>query len=701
MTLPLLDLVAALARRRGARLAPDWQAAVAVDLALDDGEAPWRLSELAGWEAPVVLAARPKPQDFPLLVYVEALGWALAEQWQGPDHIRAITASGLAEVEWGPGLRLVQLSFPEAAGTGEYPSAFAVFRAAILGRRRMIVDATAATVVINVLALITSIYSMQVYDRVIPRASYDTLWVLTAGMGLALLIDFLIRNTRAFLIDEEASEIDAEVSEYFFARMQAVRLDARPPGVGTMAGQLRGLEQVRAVMASASLFILADLPFALLFILVMYVIGGNVALVPLLTFPLAIGAALLFSRMIREDTHKSQVSGNRKNGLLVEALGAAETIKANLGGWHMLAGWNRLVETVHRHDNRVRRWSTLSGSTFNVLQQVAYVGIIVVGVFEIADRQLTMGGLIACTIISGRINGPLVAALPNLIVQWSYARSSLQALDNILRLPSDHPHDRQMLRLAEVRTGLRLANVQFAYPGARSGLEIPGLFINRGEKVGVIGSVGSGKSTLLKVMAGLYAPALGQVTLDGVEVAQIAEDDLRRRLVCLPQSFELLSGSLRDNLALGIANPNDERLLAAAQRIGLAELVRQHPMGLDLPIAEGGLGLSGGQRALVGLTRLLLTDPAMLLLDEPTANLDPETELRAMQQLFGHFADRTVVMVTHKPQLLTFVERVLVVVDGRIALDGKTADVLNQLRPKPAPASGREVPDHRPTQEKD
>jgi ATP-binding cassette subfamily C protein LapB len=702
VTLPILDLVAALARRRGVRLAPDWQTAVAIDLSLDDVEAPQRISELAGWEAPVQLTARPRPQDFPMLVHVDQVGWALAEQWQGPDHIRAISTSGLMEVEWVPGLLLVQMAFPAAAGVGDYPSAFAVFRAAIGGRRRMIAEATAATVVINVLALITSIYSMQVYDRVIPRSSYATLWVLTGGMAFAMLVDFLIRNTRAFLIDHEAADIDAEVSEYFFARMQAVRLDARPPGVGTMAGQLRGLEQIRSVMASASLFILADLPFALLFILVMFAIGGNVAIVPLLTFPLAIGSSLLFSRMIREDAHKSQVSGNRKNGLLVEALGAAETVKANLGGWHMLAGWNRLVEGVHDHDNRVRRWSTLAGNTFNVLQQVAYVGIIVVGAYEIGDRRMTMGGLIACTIISGRINGPLVAALPNLVVQWSYARSSLAALDNILRLPSDHPHDRQMLRLGTVRSGLRMTNVQFVYPGGRSGLEVPGLFIGRGEKVGVIGSIGSGKSTLLRLMAGLYAPAVGHVALDGVDVAQVVEDDLRRQLIYLPQSFDLLSGTLRDNLALGIANPSDERLLAAAQRTGLADLVLQHPLGLDLPIAEGGFGLSGGQRALAGLTRLFLTDPSILLLDEPTANLDPESEARAVQQVFSHFADKAVVLVTHKPQLLAHVDRLLVVIGGRVVLDGKTADVLSRLRPKgQGPVAGREVPDHSQLQGQD
>lgn len=694
MTLPILDLVAALARRHGVHLAPDWQKAVEIDLALNDDEALDRLSDLLGWERPVYFDRRPGPQDFPMLVYTSDLGWALAEQWHGPDHIRVLSTSGIIELEWSGDLRLARISFPEGAGSQEFPSAFAVFWAAIIGRRRMIVEATTATVVINVMALITSIYSMQVYDRVIPRSGFSTLWVLTAGMAFAVFLDFLIRNTRSYMIDREAAEIDGEVSEYFFARMQAVRLDARPPGVGTMAAQLRGLEQVRSVMASASLFIMADLPFALFFIGAIYLIGGSLAIVPLVTFPIAIAASLMFSRMIREDTHKAQVSGNRKNGMLVEALGSAETIKANLGGWHMLARWNRLVELVHHHDNKVKHWSTLASGTFNVLQQVAYVGIIIVGVFEISDHQLTMGGLIACTIIGGRINGPLVAALPNLIVQWGYAKSSLKALDTILRLPSDHPHDRQMLRIGKMQNGLRLSNVQFAYPGARSGLEVPGLFVGRGEKVGVIGNIGSGKSTLLRILAGIYAPTVGHVAVDGIDMAQVAEDDLRRQMIYLPQDFHLLSGSLRDNLSLGIVNPNDERLLTAAQQTGLADLIQRHPMGLDLPISEGGFGLSGGQKTLVGITRMLLADPSMIVLDEPTANLDPETEVRVLQRIFAQFADRTVVMVTHKPQLLSHVERVIVVIDGRIVLDGKTADVLNQLRRKQqAPPTERVVAD--------
>lgn len=698
MSIHLRGLVEAYARRRQVRLAPDWHAALAIELGIDDSAALDRLSECLGWDAPRAVRRRPRANAFPLLAFVPDAGWGIAEQWQDRSTIRVVTELGLREVEWSPDFVLCDLAFPGLPGSADHVSASRVVWSALLRRKRMIWEATLATVVVNVLALFTSIYSMQVYDRVIPRAGFATLWVLTAGMLIAQAIDFVVRNTRAHMLEDETAEVDAEVSEYFFARMQAVRLDARPPGVGTMAAQLRGLEQVRGFMSSASLFALADLPFAVLFIAVMFMIGGSVAWVPLATFPLAVVMALIFSRLIREDTDRAQLSGNRKNGLLVEALSAAETVKAALGRWHMLAAWNRLVEQVHDYDREVKRWTTLASSTFGVLQQVAYVGIVVVGVYLISDQKLTMGGLIACTIISGRVNGPLVAALPQLVVQWGYTRSSLKALDSLLALPSDDPTDRQPLRLPEIRTGIRLERVQFAYQGARAGIEVPGLFIGAGERVGIIGAVGSGKTTLLKLVSGLFAPQSGSVQIDGLDMAQVGEDDLRRRLAYVPQDYHLLSGTLRDNLSLGMVNPGDDQLLEAASVSGLDALIRQHPMGLDLPITEGGFDLSGGQRTLVGLTRAMVAQPQFLVLDEPTSHLDQETENRVLQRLFAPSgAKRTVVMVTHKPQLLSYVDRLMVVVGGRIVLDGKTEDILNQMRraqpPQGAPAGSRVTDD--------
>lgn len=687
MTAPMIDLIAAFARRKNVALAPDWAANVTANLCAEDEQtlsaicdgAAWKLSRRKG---------KPRAHQFPLLVWHDELGWGIAESWINRSHLRLVTANGTIEVEWTRALTLWDVDFPSVAREGGAQRAIEIFWSAIMKRKAMIVDATIATVVLNLIALGTSIYSMQVYDRVIPRAGFDTLIVLTGGMIFALLIDMLIRNTRAMMIDREAGIIDSEVSEYFYARMQAVRLDARPRSIGTMAAQLRGTDQVRSLLSSASLFVLADLPFALLFMGVMAWIGGIVAIVPLVAFPLALILAGMMARFIKADTAAAQVTGNRKNGQLVEALDAAETIKANLGGWHMLASWNRLVDEVHAIDLKVKRWSTMSGSGFSLIQQLAYVGVVCVGAFEVAQGNMTMGGVIACSILSGRVNGPLVAALPNLIVQWGYARSSLAALDGILTMPSDQPDDRQRVRRTDLAGHLHIENVKFAYPGSRLGMNLPSLNIAPGERIGIIGSVGSGKSTLLKLLAGLYAAQEGHVLLDGIDIRQIAEEDLRRQICYFPQDYRLITGSLRDNLTLGLPRPEDEVLLEAAAKTGLAELIKNHPMGLDLPIYEGGNGLSGGQRVQVGLTRLLIARPKLLLLDEPTANLDQESEARVFQAIIQAIEpDCSLIFVTHKMQLVGLVRRLMVIAEGQVAMDGPTQVVLDKLRPSPAQGS--------------
>ena len=680
MTAPLLDLISAYARRIKAPLGPDWAADAPHDLSLEDEGAVPDLCGALGWTFEP-RRKKPRAHQFPALAFHPELGWAIAESWASDTHLRLLTANGPADLEWSEGLVLGDAQIPGITQSSGATRAIDVFWQAIMRRKSMIIDATVATIVINLIALVTSIYSMQVYDRVIPRAGFSTLTVLTGGMVFALLVDMLIRNTRAIMIDREAGAIDSEVSEYFYARMQAVRLDARPRSIGTMAAQLRGTDQVRSLLSSASFFVLADLPFALLFMAVMASLGGIVALVPVLAFPLALGLAGLMARFIKSDTAAAQVSGNRKNGQLVEALDSAETIKANLGGWHMLANWNRLVDEVHEHDLKVKRWSVMSGSGFSLIQQLAYVGVVCVGAFQVAEGQMTMGAVVACSILSGRVNGPLVASLPNLIIQWGYARSSLQALDGILNMPSDQPSDRQMVRISEMQGNLTASQVKFAHQGSRRGLDLPALKITPGERIGIIGPVGSGKSTLLKLLSGLYAAQEGHVLIDGVDVRQIAEEDLRRQVCYFPQDYRLITGKLRDNLTFGLPTPGDEVLLEAAGKTGLLDLIKNHPSGLDLPISEGGSGLSGGQRVQVGLTRLLLAKPKMLLLDEPTANLDQESEARVLQALIQSLEpDCTLIFVTHKMQLVSLVQRLMVIVNGQVAVDGPTNAVLDKLR---------------------
>lgn len=680
MTSQLVALVTGYAHIKNVFLDPNWAADIQDDLHIEELKALEQLCRSVGWPIRYI-SDKPQLHAFPALAFHPLHGWGVAQSWVSSDHISLLTANGLSDVDWADGVTTAELGFPGLGVASGSQRAIGIFWSAILKRKAMIVDATIATVVINLIALATSIYSMQIYDRVIPRAGYATLIVLTAGMVFALLIDMLIRNTRAIMIDREAGAIDSEVSGYFYSRMQAVRLDARPRSIGTMAAQLRGTDQVRSLLSSASLFVLADLPFAFLFMGVMAWLGGIVALVPLIAFPLALVLAAVMARFIRTDTAAAQVNGNRKNGQLVEALDTAETIKANLGGWHMLANWSRLVDEVHGHDLKVKRWSVLSGSGFSFIQQLAYVGVVCVGAIQVAQGHMTMGAVIACSILSGRVNGPLVASLPNLIIQWGYARSSLSALDGILAMPSDNPEDRQMLRQRSVVGNLTAENVKFVHQGTRQGIDVASLNIAAGDRIGIIGPVGSGKSTLLKLLAGLYAPQEGHILLDGVDVRQIAEEDLRRQVCYFPQDYRLITGTLRDNLALGISTPTDEVLLDAAMKTGLAAVIKRHPLGLDLPISEGGQGLSGGQRLQVGITRLLLLKPRLLLLDEPTASLDQDSETRALQAIAQTVSsDCTLILVTHKMQLVGLVSRLLVVSDGHVVLDGPTKAVLDKLR---------------------
>jgi ATP-binding cassette, subfamily C, bacterial LapB len=685
MTAPLPALIERLARERGADLPPDWFGAP-LDADLLQGEGALEtLATHAGWSQPTPVRGKPRPNRFPLLAWHPDQGWLVAEQFEG--HARLRVWDGMPRsVDLTSDIQLYDIELPDTPVSRTHRSAFDVFWKAILARKDVLIAATVATVVANVLTLATSLYSMQIYDRVIPRSGYSTLWVLTVGVLIALLLDFALRTTRALMIERESARIDQDVSEFFFARAQAVRLEARTGGVGTMAAQLRGLEQIRALMSSGSLFLLADLPFALFFVVVIYWLGGALAFVPLIGLPIALGIAWGLARLIRNDTNRAQVSQNLKNGLLVESIDAAETIKANRGGWQLLSRWNNLIEEIHASEDPVKRWTSTAGAIFSTLQQVVYVALIAFGAVEVAQGRMTTGALIACAIIAGRVNGPLVTQLPSFIVQWGYSRASLRMLDHILGLPRDEDPDVQGLRPAILTGPVKLEGVRFAYPGAREGIDVPQLELKDGDRVAIVGGIGSGKTTLLRLMAGLYRPQAGRVMLGGLDSAQLAPDVLRQHVGYLAQDYRLVNGTLRENLLLGLSNPGDDVLMDVAGKSGLKALITAHPRGLDLPIQEGGRGLSGGQRTLVGLTRLLIAKPPILLLDEPTANLDDQVEGLALGAIAAQMTpERTLVVVTHKLRLLSLVQRVIVMMNGKVVLDGPTQEVVKALQGQPQP----------------
>jgi len=579
---------------------------------------------------------------------------------------------------------------PGEAGAPER-SAAEWFAFAIRRHRRVFFEAVFATFVVSIIGLISALYTMQVYDRVVPTKGFATLWVLTIGVGIAILLELTLKQVRALMVDRACKLIDQELSAIFFGKALDIRLDARPRTVGTFASQIRHFESVRNFMTSSTLFIMADVPFALFFIAVIAILAGPVALVPLIMVPVAVFAGMVFRGPIERATSEHMTESNRKNGLLIEAVDGIESIKASAGEWKMLDRWRALTATIAASELRVRMLSTFSTNLAQTIQQVSYVALIASGAYAISTGSLTMGALIACSIVSGRALAPM-AQIPNLIVQWKHAKIALKALDAIMAMPGDRAAEQRLVVPRQCAGDLRLDQVKFAYGKDRPVLDVPALAIGPGERVAVLGAVGSGKSTLVKLLSGLYRPSEGSIFVDGVDVTHLAPEFVREHVGYLPQDVRLFNGSLRENLTMGLPTPSDSQIMRAAERTGLDKVIQGHPKGLELEIAEGGRGLSGGQRQLVGLTRMLLARPRILLLDEPTASMDSALEVRVMKHLFEEMpADASVIAVTHKPALLPHVQRLIVLDRGKIVLDGPRDQVLARLR-QPTPAPGQPAP---------
>ncbi|WP_353239558.1 ATP-binding cassette domain-containing protein [Limnohabitans sp.] len=482
------------------------------------------------------------------------------------------------------------------------------------------------------------------------------------------------------MVERACKAIDEELSSVFFGHALAIRMDKRPRTVGTFASQIRHFAMVRNFMTASTLFLLADLPFALMFIVVIALIAGPVAIVPALFLPLAMLAGFAFKGRLARIAEAHMEEGNRKNGLLIEAIDGIESVKASGAEWKMLERWRQLTRVLSHDEVQMKDISSLSQGLTQSLQQACYIALVAVGAYAIGAGYLTMGGLIACTIISGRALTP-IAQISGLIVQWQHARFALKGLDGIMALEGDtSPGERRVV--PDQSSGhLRMEAVRVSYAPQTLALDVPRFQVGPGERVAVIGAVGSGKSTFIKALSGLYRPADGRVFLDDVDIAHLAPEFVREHVGYLTQDVRLFQGTLRDNLALGLPSPTDAQILEAARQTGLDRVIASHPQGLGIEISEGGKGLSGGQRQLVGLTRLLIQRPRILLLDEPTASMDGPLEDHIAANVFARRPDdTTLIVVTHKPTLLRHFTRVVVIEHGRIVADGQRDEVLAGLR---------------------
>lgn len=544
------------------------------------------------------------------------------------------------------------------------------------------------TTFINLLAILTSLFAMQVYDRVVPNFAYSTLWVLAAGVGIAYVFEVAFKLVRLRLLDASAHRMDEALSLFFFEKVLALKVDRRPPRVGSLVAQIRDYESVKSFFTSSTLFVLADIPFVLFFIAVIGLLGGPVALV-LVGFTVVcvlLGLAVYqpLARLQRDQSEHVV----RRQGVLFEAVSAAEIIKSQGGESRFSDIWLHSTREGNERGTALNNLTSYVQFATAFCQQLCYVGVLIVGVYRIQDGALTMGGLIACAILSSRALGN-ISQISQLLLQWHHARHSLDVLNQLLANPSDDTPGRE----SNTRSGTldyTIAAFKYQYEGATAPqLTVPVLGIRAGERIAVLGRNGSGKSTLMKALAGLATPTAGEVRLAGLDLQRCRPSWLRETIGYLPQEVRLISGTLLENLTLGLSMPGEEAIRHALERTGLLDAVKRHPLGLSLPIREGGSGLSGGQRQLVGLTRLILQDPKIWLLDEPSASLDKESEERVLNFVRSLPADRTVVFTTHRPNWLSIATRVLVVEDGVVKADSP-AEKLKAVRV--APSGGPAVP---------
>ncbi|MEQ8798061.1 MAG: ATP-binding cassette domain-containing protein [Salinisphaeraceae bacterium] len=525
-----------------------------------------------------------------------------------------------------------------------------------------------ATIFINMIAVLSAMFALQVYDRVVPNFSYATLGFLAAGVGIAYIIEMLFKFARLRLMEASTHRLDEALSLHFFDRLMGLKLDRRPSRVGSLVAQVRDYEAIKAFFTSSTLYAIADLPFVFIFITIIYLIGGPVAIVPatFVLLSLLIGLAVYrpVARLQRE--HNDAVVA--RQGLLFEAVAGADVVKAQGGEARFDDLWLRSTrETADRNEKLNMVTSTARFFT-QFFQQLGFISILVVGVFVIDAGNLTMGGLIACSILGSRTLAN-ISNITNLLLQWHHARYALQVLNELLDCPSDDRPDRQANTKAS-SLDLSMTKVAYGY-GTTSmpQLVVPALEIKQGERIAILGKNGSGKSTLLKLLAGIATPIQGQVRIAGLDYEECRPSWLHEVIGYLPQDVRLFSGTLLDNLTLGMSMPSEERINEAMEQTGLVHAVRNHPEGLHLPITEGGAGLSGGQRQLVGLTRMVLHDPRIWLLDEPTASLDSDAEAKLLDTINKLPGDRTIIFTTHRQGWLDASQRVFIMDGGQIKVD--------------------------------
>ena len=554
------------------------------------------------------------------------------------------------------------------------------FRDTLMLSRGLYIDAIAASLIINLIGLSIPLFVMNVYDRVVPNQATATLWVLALGVAGAFLFDLLLKTLRGLCLDLAGKKTDLIISATLFERIAGMAFKHRPARVGSFAQNIHEFQSLRDFLASLTLASVIDLPFTLLILAVIAVIGGHLVWIPLLAFPLVALIGWTLQRPLAQVMERSMALASERQSSLIETLSGLDAVKANNAESERQYLWEQTIGTLSRLELRARMLSTFAMNSTVFLQQLAGVVTIVLGVYMIIAGDLSMGGLIACYMLGSRALAPLTQ-VSGLLTRYQQARVTLDSVNHMMNLPQERHEEERPLKRESLQGAIEFRQVDFHYPEQeQAALKDINLTIRPGEKIGIIGRSGSGKSSLAKLIIGLHQADTGSLLIDGMDVRQLDVSDLRHNIGYVPQDIQLFSGTLRDNLISGARYVEDELVLQASEMAGVHEFARLHPKGYELQVGERGQQLSGGQRQNVALARALLLDPTILLLDEPTSAMDNATEERLKQRLTSIAANKTLLLVTHRASMLSLVDRLIIIDRGRIIADGPKGSVMEALK---------------------
>jgi len=568
----------------------------------------------------------------------------------------------------------------DRVGPAEIDTARNWFWGTLKKSKRIYQEVILAAVMINIFALVSPLYVMNVYDRVVPNSAWATLWVLSAGITIVYIFDFMIKGLRAHFLDIAGRKADIKISAQLFEQMLGMTMSARPASAGVLASNMREFEGLRDFFTSATMVAIIDLPFTLLFIAIVAIIGGPIALIPLVAVPIVILMGYILQRPLQKITRESLNESALKNALLFETISGLETIKVQAAEGNIQRRWEELTIKASGTAVKMRRLSAFALNMSGFIQQFVSVLVVILGVWLITEGHISMGALIACVMLTGRAMAPLTQ-VAGLLTRMNQSREALRQLDEMMKKPVERPAGKHFIPMPALDGRVDFRDVIFHYPNQTvPALKNISFSVARGERVGIIGAVGSGKTTLERLLLNLYQPESGSVQIDGADVRQIDPGDLRRSVGAVQQSPNLFYGTVRENITMGHEMMSERAVLRAAELSGVMEFLRDSQHGLDTQVGERGEALSGGQRQAVAIARALLYDPPILIMDEPTASMDPASENRLLKRLSQICQNKTTILITHKGSMLGLVDKLILMDRGKLVDYGPKDDIIRKLQ---------------------